>query len=776
MRSRNPGYPRVSDNKLRKAMVNFTGMLSGEPASELPDGYSALNKNVIDRGEYYEVRNGSRLYSSLKLGFAISSVVLATGTITTSGIHNLQTGYSVWLKGDGLPSPLAENTEYFVIRVDVNKIMLATTYSNSLDGTQITFSASGTGVVYLGEINGYYDHVESGKVVIVLGNNVFVSDKNLRFLEMVTPVGFLRPSGICTIVSHDNDAVIFSSNGIFKVFLGSSSYYMDLINKPVPSVLVTDINQSLPATIYGYLYLYSLATLDMAGNSSRLDSVILFESGTSQNESVKDYGECFFDTPIGVVLSNNHIIGTLTVPNGVSNITHFPLYRTRNIGEYSGGAGTDVSSEGNRRDLLVWAADVPVAKSFVGSYNSGTGVFTISGSNNKFTINDIGSVLKDSAGNTRTISVFTNENTVTTTSLSGTWVTGTVYCFIGSGRGGRSSQSGNILDLQYVDASSVLTASDIGTLIFVADGTTRRIKTIIDSTTAEVIESGDFTDLCVTYKPSSGNFSRKWNDTLPDDSQGDGRLSLSDMYAFANEGSDIYVPRRFAIPIPNSDIGVIENGFLVAALRGTGRYYYSQIGDKPYTMGYYNPPYQTRKINGSINFMVVFPSKIIILLLDKTYALILNSSTNSGRSAVGEVIMELPTAECIDHKRGVKAWQTIRFKNQSLLFALTNDLAMRYFDGNSWSNEDLAFVSGKDAVSYKYMNKIDQSVGINSFYSTNAGLKLWFRKWEELVNSSNARYTNIQLTINSTDTNVQGSIDTYAERGSGLSDKNLMVM
>jgi hypothetical protein len=101
---------------------------------------------------------------------------------------------------------------------------------------------------------------------------------------------------------------------------------------------------------------------------------------------------------------------------------------------------------------------------------------------------------------------------------------------------------------------------------------------------------------------------------------------------------------------------------------------------------------------------------------------------------------------------------------------------MRYFDGSSWSNEDLGFVDGKDAVSYKYLKKIDQSVGINAFYSTNAGLKLWFRKWEELVNSSNAIYTNIQLTINTTDTNVQGSIDTYAERGSGLSDKNLMVM
>jgi hypothetical protein len=127
-------------------MTTFTGMLSGEPASELPDGYSALNKNVIDRGEYYEVRNGSRLYSSLRLGFSI--IAVDTDTITTDGVHNLNTGDSVWLVGDSLPAPLAENVEYFVIRVDVNKIRLALTYSNTISGTVIPFSTTGSGVVF----------------------------------------------------------------------------------------------------------------------------------------------------------------------------------------------------------------------------------------------------------------------------------------------------------------------------------------------------------------------------------------------------------------------------------------------------------------------------------------------------------------------------------------------------------------------------------------------------------------------------------------------------
>jgi hypothetical protein len=777
MRSRNPQYPRNSDVPIKKVASNFYGMLTGEPASELPDGYSALNKNVIDRGEFYSVRNGSRLYSSLKLGYDIASVNTTTDTITITGVHYFQTGDPIWFIGDDLPAPLAQNIEYFVVRADVNKFKVSTTYANASAGTAINLTTEGTSSkCYYGTMNGYLDHDAAGLVLFVFGNAVYVSDKHIRSLTKVTNIGPVRPSGICMISALDTDAIIFSETGIFKVFLGNEFYYMDLVNKPVPNTLVTDRNQSLPATIYGYLYIFSIATLDESGNSSRLSSTILAESGTCQNDSVKDYGECFFTTPIGVSLASNHVIGPFTVPNGASNITHMPLYRTRNIGEYSGGAGTDVSSEGNRRDFFVWAADIPVAKAFVVTVSGGGATLTLVGSTNKFSINDIGSQLKDTAGNTVLIATFVSENVVTVTNVSGSFADGTRYCFVGNGRGGVSSQSGKIITGSGLGTPSLLTTADVGEIVFVSDGTTRRIKKLINAYTFEVVEDGDFTNLCITFKPSSGNFTRNWNDTLPDDSQGDGRISLSDMYAFANEGSDIYVPRRFALPIPNSNVGVIENGFMVCAKRTESKYYYSQIGDKPYTIGYYNAPYQSRKINGAITFMVIFPSKIIILCNDKTYALILNSATNSGRSAVGESIMELPTAECIDYKKGVKAWQTIKFKTQNLMFAILNDASIKYFDGMAWSNEDLAFVNGKDAVSYKYIKKIDQSEGINAFYSNNSGLKLWFRKWDELENSSTSVYTAVQLTLNDTDTNVQGSLDTRSERGSGLTDKSLMVV
>ncbi len=778
MKNRNPGYPRQSDQPLKKAMTQFLGMLTGEPASELPSGYSAYNKNVIDRGEYYEVRNGSRLYSSLRFGYD-ATFSLSTTVFLTSTVHNWQTGDSVFFQGEDLPSPLAENTEYFIIKVNVNTFRVATSYSNAIAGTAITISTIGSGFkVYYGEINGYYDHVESGKLVFVLGSSVYVADKELRSLTRVANTSEVRPSGVCMISSLDTDAVIFSDSGIFKVFLEGPYYYVDLINKPVPSVLITDINQVAPDTIYGYLYLYSIALLSEAGNSNRLTAQILSESGTCQNESVKDYGECFFTSPVGENLANTHIIGTLTLPNAVNNITHFPLYRTRNIGELSGGAGTDVSSEGNRRDLFVWTADIPVAKVFMvdSTTVAADGRIKIAGAaTNKFTINDIGSVLRPFEGYNYTISGFISENEVSVVLTSGSWVVGSsVEVSIGGGRTSFATQSGD----SFTSYESLFVVSDVGKLIFLSDGSTRRVKKYVSGTNVLVVEEIDIASnaAAFTIKPVSGNFTRKWNDTTPDDSQGDGRVSLSDTYLLANEGSDQYVPRRFAIPIPNGNVGVIENGYMICSKRGEGKYYYSQIGDKPYTIGYYNPPIQTRKINGAISYMVVFPSKVIILSYDKTFILFLNSATNSGRTSVGEVVMELPTAECIDAKRGVRAWQTVKFKNQNLMFALTNDSAMRYFDGTSWSVEDLALSNGYDAVSKKFLKKADQSVSINSFYSNNAGLKLWFRKWDELENTSTATYRAIQLTINDSDTNIQGSIDTRSERGSGINDQETMVI
>ena len=769
MRSRNPQYPRNSDVPLKKTYLNFYGMLTGEPASELPDGYSALNKNVIDRGEYYDVRNGSRQYTTFKLGITISSVDLDEDTITLSNVHQWNTGDVVWLRGDGLPGPFQEEIAYYVIKVTNKIIKLAASYSNAVAGTAININAnlSEESWIYYGEINAVEDHVGQNVVVMMLGNSIYVINKRMNRFTRVLNIESVDPSSVSSMFVYDSSIILFSSTGIFKIVLDDDFYWMYQINKYLPTIPVTDINES-ETLIYGYLYLYSMALLSGTGNRSRLDSEILFESGTvEKGSSGKDYGEVYFEYEVGVNLSYNNSLGDLTLPGSVNGITHFPLYRTRNIGENSGGSGTNINSIGNKRDFFIWVADIPVAKAFVIDTSTTLGTATIA-SGNKFVRGDATCVLKDAAGNTATISAYADEDNVT---IGAGLASGTaIYCAIGGGRVMQCSQSGYVLTRS---AGGTFATTDKGLLIFLSDGSYRHIVRYLTANTVEVAEDGDFIDYAGTLKPTSGNFSRKWNDTVSDDPKGDGRVAWED---FSLYGADLYIPRRFFKPIPNSNIGVINNGFVVCAIRGDSKYYYSQIGDKDYSMGYYIIPNQTKKISGSINNIVVFPSKVIIFTDKTTIEVILSSSSNIGRTSVGENIFELSAPNVVDTQRGVKAWKTVVFKNADLLFALCSDSSYRGFNGSVWG-DDLSIINGKDAVSKEYLKLADQSYGINAFYSNFAGSKLWFRKWNELTNLSGAVYEMVQLTWTDTDINEQMSWDVFENRGqTGYQDMQSIIL
>ncbi len=763
LRSRNPAYPRVSDNVVPKIETKFYGMLSGEPASELPDGYSALNYNVIDRGEYYDVRNGSRRYTSFKIGFEITTVNTTSDTLTLASVHQWSTGDCIYLKGDGLPPPFAIETPYYIIKVDSKNIKLAASYANAIAGTQVNVTGDKTGTcyVYYGEINGFYDHTGLKVVVFVFGNSVYIANKKLNIFTKVLNLHNEDPKGVTSLWGRDNDVFLFSTTGIFKIVLDGTFYWMDKVNKSNPSVLITDINETVSLT-FGYLYIYSIARISGTGNRDRLGSdKVEFESGTCLNQSiVKDYGEVFFGTAIGVTLTDLHSVGTLTVPNDTFGITHFPLYRTKNIGENSGGAGTSIESVGNRRDYLVWIADVPVAKAFVidTSTSPGNGILV---SGNKFVYGDATCTLKDTAGNTATISAYTDTDHVTLGAGLASGVA--IYCAIGGGRVMRCSQAGYVVTR---DLGDTYATTDKGLYIFLSDGSKRTIVRYLTANTVQVAEAGDFSNYAGTLKPLVGNFSRKWNDTVPDAPQGNGRISWKDIA----ERNYIYnVPRRFFEPIPNCDIGIVENGFMVCALRRSSKYYYSQIGDKEYHAGYYFNPTQTRKINGSINQLVVFPSKVIILTDKTTIELLLTNSTNTGNSEVGELISELSQPDTIDTQRGVKAWQTIRFKNATTMLALCSDYSYRVFNGVSWG-EDLSIISGKDAVSKKYLKLADQYYGITSFYSNFAGAKMWFRKWSDLSNTSGYTYEAVQYALDDEDESEQFDLIPFADRGSGDGD------
>ena len=81
--------------------------------------------------------------------FSNSVVTFTNATnIVNDTAHGLRTGTGpVYLinSGGALPAELAENTPFFVIRVDDDDMRLATSFANALQETAITFSDDGTG-------------------------------------------------------------------------------------------------------------------------------------------------------------------------------------------------------------------------------------------------------------------------------------------------------------------------------------------------------------------------------------------------------------------------------------------------------------------------------------------------------------------------------------------------------------------------------------------------------------------------------------------------------
>jgi hypothetical protein len=697
-------------------------MLTGEPASKISSSYSARNINVIDYGDYYKARSGSRPYTSFKIGYAISSV--SGNEVTIEGTHPWQTGDVVYVKenqsGDDLPSGLNEDVAYYAVRIDQNTLSFATTYENAFAGTRVNISTDGDGWVYWGEINAREDHDAKGVIVMMLGISVYVLNKAMNTIQKVLNLHKTDPSGESWMQRYENDVILWSSTGIFRIVLDEGFPYMFPINLPVPSVLVTDVNET-ETLIYGYLYFYSHTILDGSGNRSRLDSEIKFESGLNLlSGQAKDYGEIYFETEIGLVLSETHSVGTLTLPDTAIAATHFTLYRTRNIGENSGGVTSSIDGIGNRRDLVLYAADVPVAKVFLVTIVDNIATIV---SGNKFVRGDVSCAIKNESSDTAEISGYLTDDTVSVTSGIDVAEGYTTAIAIGGGRVGVANQTGNVLTL--VNISGAITSADVGMKIFLSDGTYLHMTGWVSMWKITVAEEREFTGLAITCKPATGNFSRKWNDTVPDDPNSSVVGSLKDLYEY---GSDIYIPRRQFKPVPNCNVGIVEAGFMVAMDRDSMRYYYSQIGDKQYHMGYYRDPTQTKKLSGTVRHCIRYPFMAVVMMRRQTGVIKLDNAGNVGRTEIGENVFELPEMNVIDTERGVNLWQTITFKNSSLVFALTDDGAWRYFDGTGWSKEDLAYVGGKDAVSRGYLRKLDTATEIATSYSPYGGMKLWMTR------------------------------------------------
>jgi len=407
----------------------------------------------------------------------------------------------------------------------------------------------------------------------------------------------------------------------------------------------------------------------------------------------------------------------LTLPITDQSITHFPLYRTKNIGSNSGG-------ETNNKAYYVWDEDVPVCKAF--SITVAGNLATIVAGQNEFVPGDVGCTLRSDQAGTRTgvIEAYVDANNVFL--AAGSTLNAVDYVGIGDGRVIAATQVGYLITRTSNDGFD---PRDEGRQFFWGNGEISVIRRYIDLNNVEAavdnanaLQAGTIQRLAGTYA-----FRRKWNDTVKDDGDSDGEIGLNERIL---SQQDLYIPLFNYRPIPNSDIVVTDSGFSIFANRNDVNYWYSNVGAKEYSEGQFRLEQQFGKMTNPIKEIKVMPAMAIILCPTKTYNLSLNVPINNvGNQSVGEFIQKLTEPSEVDEDIGVIHWQTIRKVNSSLFIALTNEPAVRLFNGQSWGGENLAIEPSGDEAVMKDLNKIDAYYNLVAWYSYLGGYKLRASKW-----------------------------------------------
>jgi hypothetical protein len=135
--------------------------------------------------------------------------------------------------------------------------------------------------------------------------------------------------------------------------------------------------------------------------------------------------------------------------------------------------------------------------------------------------------------------------------------------------------------------------------------------------------------------------------------------------------------------------------------------------------------------------------KIVFFLINKTFALQTNFSTNVGNTDVGDDVFQLSELALIDDAIGVKHWETIRqMHGPNQAIAVTSEPAVRAFFGDRWDTTDLAYSSGLPAV-VKDLQWINAQPSAFASYVSGreGGYKVWGR------NTSSGSYVCLRLAV-----------------------------
>jgi microcystin-dependent protein len=117
-----------------------TGIISPYAGRTAPFGYLLCDGTTVSRATY------AGLFTVLNPTLGTVTMTIATPAVLTLASHGLATGDGIYFTTTGaLPTGLAINTKYWVVKIDANTFNVSTTLANALAGTKIATSGSQSG-------------------------------------------------------------------------------------------------------------------------------------------------------------------------------------------------------------------------------------------------------------------------------------------------------------------------------------------------------------------------------------------------------------------------------------------------------------------------------------------------------------------------------------------------------------------------------------------------------------------------------------------------------
>lgn len=634
-------------------------------------------------------------------------------------------------------------------------------------------------------------HPKWDVTVWIINRKLYVSTKNPAenaavFTRIYPDVYGYEFGYNCTMKIWNDDVIIFDSGKLFKLVVADIYKTKTItgdqtlvakalfhINPDCPAKTLTNVPETSTKVLgYNYTYTYVKLNFDNAFREEALEYKVLdmnrysygmrleFETGTCIAKNQADLATIYKDPD-----NTEESIGNFQCPCAKNPIqaTHYGVYRTKNIGENSTPPGINaVNGLGNNSQLLVWIADIPMIKAFratIGEINQdGTAILNSLSSYTVITEYDIGCTVYWSTGS-GVIKEKSGLNIILK-DIVGTIAASTIA---GIGMGapvGGSFHKGTFSGTTVTKVTGRnFHASDIGKPLFLEIGEIVWITEVISTTqvkiNAPIYNWSGFDDVVfgmsqyTSAESDEKYLTRTMSDTIPDS----GLLWASVLTNIIGEqfgiqekidsAKDYYYPRRFFTPIPCGVIGLIDGGYLLTAERDSSIIYYSQISDRPYSMGYHRIDIQKQEVDAGIRAIESISGNISIFLKSKTKAMTSRVSTNVGNGDLGEAIFKLQQASTISENVGIYSYGSIAYLGSNAIVALTNELSVRMFDGTAWSNFD--YTSGLVGSVFK---TIDPNYAVIAIYSPEGGYKIWFNVWYKSTNTNLIAKKCYRLAIN----------------------------